>query len=365
MSSVLVAMSGGVDSSVAAAMLKEQGHDVVGVTFKNFDRNDLPGEPSPKNCCSLESLNNARQTCMTFGIPHYVLNRVEQFERQVLDDFRSTYLSGLTPNPCIRCNGFVRWPELNRLARELGLDFIATGHYARVVKKDDRILIGRAIDITKDQSYALWAIKPDYLEKTLLPIGDYAKNRIREIAAAYNLTNAAYPESQDICFVPEGDYADLVGQSAPGPIVDSSDRVIGEHRGLARYTIGQRRGLGISHPTPLYVIKLDINENKLVVGPEEAIFRSAFTISQANWFIDIRPGVKMRCAAKIRYRHEAAPCAIQIQKDDRARIVFDQPQRAITPGQSAVFYDNEIMIGGGVIDSVIRPNEDLDIRVDK
>jgi len=356
MSSVLVAMSGGVDSSVAAAMLKERGHDVVGVTFKNFDRNDLPGEPSLKNCCSLESLNNARQTCMTFGIPHYVLNRVEQFERQVLEDFRTTYLSGLTPNPCIRCNSFVRWPELDRLAKELGIDFIATGHYARIIKKDDRSLIFRAADKTKDQSYALWAIKPDFLDRTLLPIGDYPKNRIREIAADYKLKNAAYPESQDICFVPEGDYADIVGQSAPGPIVDDSGRILGEHKGLTRYTIGQRKGLGISNPMPLYVLKLDVNENKLVVGPEESIFRSTFTVKLTNWFIAAQPQTTIKCIAKIRYRHEPASCAVLIQENACARVEFEEPQRAITPGQSAVFYIHDMLIGGGVIDSVEHRN---------
>jgi tRNA-specific 2-thiouridylase len=352
MSKVLVAMSGGVDSTVAALLLAEQGHEPIGVTFKNFDFNDLSPKESKRNCCSIELINNARQACARLGIPHYVIDRVELFKQRVLDNFRDSYLQGLTPNPCVRCNALVRWPELIGLADQMGAEFVATGHYARIDSVEGHRRIFRAISAIKDQSYALWGIKPEYLDRTILPIGDYAKDKIRQIAAEHGFKSAEQPDSQDICFVPEGKYSDLFGKVMSGEIVDSAGVIIGRHKGLANYTIGQRRGLGIANPEPLYVIDILADQNKLVVGGENELYRQRFEINQANWFINTKPEEIIECSAKIRYRHEPAPCSVIIGKDSKASVTFAESQRAITPGQSAVFYDRDMVLGGGVIISV-------------
>lgn len=348
----MLAISGGVDSSVAAALLKEEGYEVVGITFKNFDYNDYSKDPSPKNCCSIETLNKARIVCDKLGIPHYVINRVDQFEKEVIANFKQSYESGITPNPCVRCNSLVRWPELIHLADDLGIEFVATGHYAQIANVDGRLLIQRAEFGDKDQTYALWGIKRQYLAKTLFPVGKYAKQHIMEIAVKYNFANTSYIESQDLCFIPDGNYTDVLGISSPGEIVDVDGNVLGEHKGLLHYTVGQRRGLGISSPEPLYVLEIDLGANRLIVGTEKQIFKSRFLAKESNWFIDISNSEKIRCRAKIRYRHEPAACSVIFAGSDKMEVVFDEPQRAITPGQSAVFYDNQILLGGGVIEAV-------------
>ncbi|MCP4581397.1 MAG: tRNA 2-thiouridine(34) synthase MnmA [candidate division Zixibacteria bacterium] len=352
MKTVLLAISGGVDSSVAAALLKDKGYDVVGITFKNFDQNDLGLDASPKSCCSVELLNNARLVCDSLDIPHYVINRVELFEKEVIADFRNSYSQGLTPNPCIRCNSLVRWPELIHLADDLGYYYVATGHYARINDDGGRSMIKRAKNPAKDQSYALWGISPEYLQRTLLPLGEYSKKEVRDIAAKHSFASAETAESQDICFVPEGKYTDMMDDSSPGEIVDSKGLILGKHKGLDHYTIGQRRGLGISSPEPLYVLNIDLDNNRLVVGTDDYLFKSKFEAIKTNWFIDTAAGDKIDCLAKIRYRHEPAPCVVRILKDDRVEVSFAKPQRAITPGQSAVFYDGKTLLGGGVVDSV-------------
>ena len=352
MNSVVLAISGGVDSSVAAALLKEDGYEAVGITFKNFEYNDYSNDPSPKNCCSIGTLNKARIVCDKLNIPHYVINRVNQFEKAVISNFKESYELGITPNPCVRCNSLVRWPELIQLADELGIDFVATGHYARIKEEKGRMLIQKAEFNEKDQTYALWGIKRQYLLRTLFPIGKYAKHQIKEIAMNYDFADTNYIESQDICFVPDGKYTDVLGVSTPGEIVDTDGRLLGEHKGLMHYTIGQRRGLGISSPEPLYVLQIDLDKNRLIVGQEKHVFKSRFTAKDSNWFVDVSKDNEIRCLAKIRYRHEPAPCLVKIIENNSMEVVFDEPQRAITPGQSAVFYNNQLLLGGGVIDTV-------------
>jgi tRNA-uridine 2-sulfurtransferase len=352
MARVLVAMSGGVDSTVAASMLAEQGYDVVGVTFKNFNLNELAPKESKRNCCSIELINNARQACNRLSIPHYVIDRSEIFKLRVLDNFRDSYLNGLTPNPCVRCNSLVRWPELIGLADQMEAEFVATGHYARVGKHEGEWRIFRAMSVAKDQSYALWGIKPEFLARTFLPIGDYVKDKIRQIAAEHDFKSAEQPDSQDICFVPEGKYSDLFAKIMSGDIINARGEILGRHKGLVNYTIGQRRGLGIANPEPLYVVNILTDQNKIVVGTESELYRRNMEIGETNWFINVADISTLKCQAKIRYRHDPSPCTISLGENDRATVTFEEPQRAITPGQSAVFYDDEMVLGGGIILSV-------------
>jgi tRNA-uridine 2-sulfurtransferase len=352
MSKVLLAMSGGVDSTVAASLLADQGYEVIGVTFKNFNLNELAPTESKRNCCSIELINNARQACSRLGIPHYVIDRVEIFKLRVLDNFRDSYLTGMTPNPCVRCNSLVRWPELISLADQMGAEFVATGHYARIGRHNGECRIFRAISIAKDQSYALWGINPEHLPRTILPIGDYAKDKIRQIAAERDFKSAEQPDSQDICFVPEGKYSDLFGKIMSGDIVDTQGEIVGRHKGLANYTIGQRRGLGIANPKPLYVINILAEQNKIVVGAENELYRRKFELGEANWFIKLSANESFECQTKIRYRHDPSQCKVKIGEQGQASVEFAEPQRAITPGQSAVFYDQDMVLGGGVIISV-------------
>lgn len=345
-------MSGGVDSTVAAYILAERGFDVIGITFKNFDLNELAPKDSKRNCCSIELINNARQACGKLGIPHYVIDRTDIFKRRVLDNFRDSYLRGFTPNPCVRCNSLVRWPELISLADQMGAEFVATGHYARVVKYENENRIFRAISVNKDQSYALWGIQAGYLNRTLLPVGDYEKNEIRRLAAEHGFASAEQPDSQDICFVPEGKYRDLFGTTLPGDIIDVEGRVIGQHKGLINYTIGQRKGIGIANPEPLYVVNILAQQNKIVVGNEGDLCRRQMELRECNWFIKSAPNMALNCMAQIRYRHEPSECEVKFGKSGNVTVQFRESQRAITPGQSAVLYENEMVLGGGVIISV-------------
>ena len=351
---VLVAMSGGVDSSVAAALLYEQGYDVVGVTMKMFCyADDVPNRP----CCSLDSINDARRVCERLGVPHYVLNMESAFGRDVVQNFVSEYASGRTPIPCVRCNTFTKFRDLLRKADGLDAQWIATGHYARVVGG----VLHRGLDANKDQSYFLWGIERGVLERMLLPVGELTKAETRARARALGLHVVADKiESQEICFVPDGDYARVLERHlgadapslSPGKIVTSDGRVVGEHTGFARYTIGQRRGLPGGFPHPMYVVAIRPEDRSVVIGPRDELLGRGVIAREINWLVDA-PGVGARVNVQVRHRAQAAPAEI-IRLDHAAiELALEQPVAAITPGQSLVLYDGDRVLGGGIIDGQI------------
>jgi tRNA-specific 2-thiouridylase len=352
---VLVAMSGGVDSSLAAALLVEQGHRVIGATMKTFCYSEVSG-PS-RTCCGLEGIMDARRVCDRLGIPHYVFDMEESFTRDVIDDFVREYAAGRTPNPCVRCNSNTKIPDLLRKGRMLGADAIATGHYARTVRDgagEVRLLRGR--DERKDQSYFLWGVPKEVLEHLWFPVGELTKGEVRERARALGLATADKPESQEICFVPTGDYGDFLAQRLgpehpalmPGRLVTSAGEVVGEHRGYARYTVGQRRGLGGGFQRPLYVLGVRPATNEVVVGTAEELKRADLTLGDVNW-LGVPPAVGDRVEVQIRYRAPAVPAVIESIAPDAVAVRLDDPQRAITPGQSGVIYRGDIVLGGGRI----------------
>jgi len=356
---VLVGLSGGVDSTMAAALLVEQGYDVVGITLKLYDYDELGFAPPDGGCCTIDLINDARSICAELGIPHYVIDLRESFQKNVIDDFIESYSLGRTPNPCINCNSHIKWGEMLHTADKLGCEFVATGHYARIIRDGDDVRLLKSLDPAKDQSYALWGISKTALARTILPIGEYSKPEIREKANRLGFRNANRPDSQEICFVPAGDYASIVHKKRglsdrslkPGPIYNTDGQVIGEHKGYAYYTIGQRRGFGISAENPLYVTKINPDDCSITIGKKENLLADKFNVINPNWLVETTQ-IPERVNIKIRYRHDSSPGHLAISNDG-ITVTFIEPQRAITPGQSAVFYDKDRVLGGGIIDKVL------------
>ena len=353
---VLVAMSGGVDSSVAAWLLKEQGYECTGVTMKLFG-NETVGLDKGHPCCTLDDVEDAREVARRMGIPHYVFNFSDDFEEKVIRRFIDAYERGETPNPCIDCNRFLKFDKLYRRAMELNCDYIATGHYARITEDGTGgFRMAKAADLSRDQSYVLYPIPRERLARTLFPLGGLTKARVREIAEREGFVNARKHDSQDICFVPDGDYLAFMerhtGKTYPeGDILDQTGKEVGRHRGAAGLTIGQRRGVGVPSDRRVYVCGKCMADNTVTVGPEEALYSSRCEAADWNWLID-PPEKPFRALAKTRYRQTEQPVTA-VPGGDRVRLEFDLPQRAVTPGQAAVVYDeNGMVFGGGTITSV-------------
>lgn len=354
-------MSGGVDSSVAAALLKEEGYKVIGVTMQIWPSDNQEGGNRFGGCCSLDAVEDAKKVAYQLSIPHYVMNFRDLFAREVIADFCREYSRGRTPNPCIRCNQYIKFGALREKSRELDADFIATGHYARIEldKAKGIFVLKKGVDPKKDQSYVLYPISGKQLGSTLFPTGNYTKDKIREIAAEMGLPVANKPDSQEICFIPDKNYhkflKDYIPEAVkPGPIVDEQGKIMGRHRGIVFYTVGQRRGLGIPEKAPLYVIAIEPRKNTIVVGGKEQIYGSELIASGLNWLTINRLKEPITVKAKIRYRHHEAEALVSPLDEDRVYVKFAEPQMAITPGQAIVFYDGDTVIGGGLIEPEIK-----------
>lgn len=358
---VVVAMSGGVDSSVAAALLVERGCEVVGITMKNFCYSEIPEEYADAACCSSEAIEDARRVARQLGIVHHVLDFEGPFREAVIDPFVAEYAAGRTPNPCTRCNRLVRFPRLWTKARLLEAEWVATGHYARAVVTEGKTGLYRARDRAKDQTYYLWGLTNRLLERTLFPLGDWHKDDVRRHAASVGISTAERPESQDICFIPDKDLRGFLedhlalhpelaesDRFGPGPIVAPTGERIGTHEGSGFFTVGQRRGLGVAADAPLYVTEIE-DDNTLVAGPEKALFKRGLVAGGLNWIDPPDDCGSTRVEVQIRYRAEPTPATIERRPGGHIRVLFDELQRAVAPGQSVVFYHGDQVLGGGTI----------------
>ena len=357
---VCVGMSGGVDSSVAAYLLKEQGYNVIGVTMQIWQDEDADQISEHGGCCGLSAVDDARRVAAQLEIPYYVMNFKEDFRKYVIDYFVDEYRNGRTPNPCIACNRYVKWESLLRRSLSIGGDYIATGHYARVEQlSSGRYTLRVAKGIEKDQTYALYNLTQDQLSKTLMTVGEYNKTQIRQIAADIGIQVANKPDSQDICFVPDGDYAGYLEReeglkAVPGNFVDMNGKVLGTHKGIIHYTIGQRKGLGLAMGHPVFVVDIISETNEVVIGENADTFSKELIADKTNFMSVERPEDGMQVIGKIRYAHKGAPCRIYMLDADRVRVVFDEPVRAATKGQAVVFYEDDHIVGGGTIKEIIR-----------
>ena len=372
---IAVAMSGGVDSSTVAAMLRAEGHDVVGLTMQLWNQRRLAGhEGMPKQvtgrCCSLDDVYDARRVAETIGIPYYVVNQEERFERDVVRPFVEEYLAGRTPIPCSLCNNHLKFDQLLIVARQIGAEKIATGHYARVEfdEGSGRWLLKRPVDRAKDQTYFLFGLTQGQLSRTLFPLGGMTKPEVRELARQHNLAIAEKPDSQEICFVPGGDYkrfldaylseqGDAAKLDIGGELVTSNGEVLGEHDGLHNFTVGQRKGLGVATGSPLYVIQINNQTRQVVVGRDEELYSRTLRAHRFNLISSEAIGAPMRVAVKIRHKHQPAAAVMEWAGPDAVQVIFDEPQRAITPGQAAVFYNEDVVVGGGWISQL--PSREL------
>lgn len=352
MAKVLIGMSGGVDSAVAAWLLKQQGHEVIGVTLRTWESDD----GTESRCCEID---DARRVAMRLGIPYYPLNSLRAFKEDVTDPFIREYLAGRTPNPCIRCNRYVKWERMLYFMKVLQADFIATGHYAGVIQMPNgRYTVQTAVHAEKDQTYMLYRLTQEQLARTLMPLSGYSKEEVRAMAHKFDLAVAEKPDSQELCFVPEGTYVDFIRSQVPeevpgeGDFVDETGKVLGRNRGILHYTVGQRRGLGIAAGERIFVTEIRPEENQVVLGPEESLYREEIRCTDLNFLSipDPESGTVFRCQAKIRYHHPAVAATVTVTGDDNVLVRFDTPVRAPAPGQSAVFYDDDrCVIGGGII----------------
>lgn len=353
---VVVGMSGGVDSSVAAYLLKKQGYDVIGVTMQIWQDEDHIQTEENGGCCGLSAVDDARQVAEKLEIPYYVMNFKKEFKDKVINYFVEEYLQGKTPNPCIACNRYVKWESLLQRSIEIGADYIATGHYARIEQLENgRYVIRNSVTANKDQTYALYNLTQEQLKRTLMPIGGYTKDEIRQIAEEIGLLIANKPDSQEICFVPDNDYAGFIDKEASGRVpgvgkfVKKDGTILGEHKGITHYTIGQRKGLNLALGHPVFVTEIRPETNEVVIGENEEVFTTYIRCNHLNFMAIADLNEPRRVLAKVRYSHRGSYCTIEKEGDDRLICSFEEPVRASTPGQAIVFYENDYVLGGGTI----------------